>query len=49
MRKCFKCGGYTLGLKCPKCGVSTSGANPPKFSMNDKNAVYRRTALGRMV
>jgi len=49
MRKCFKCGVYSLSIKCPKCGASMSNANPPKFSIGDKKALYRRVELKRLI
>ncbi len=42
IRKCPKCGKYTLKDKCPKCGSETIGAKPAKFSPHDPYGRYRR-------
>lgn len=43
LRKCIKCGTYTLNPNfCPKCGSEVRLAHPPKFSPADKYGVYRR-------
>ncbi len=42
LKKCFKCGIYTLKDKCPKCGEKTKSAYPVKFDPNDKYGKYRR-------
>jgi len=42
IRKCARCGAYTLSEKCPRCGGETKTAHPPKFSPEDKWAEYRR-------
>ncbi|MBM1154669.1 hypothetical protein DRN94_002175 [archaeon] len=31
MRKCTRCGRYTLQVKCPCCGADTRIAHPPPF------------------
>lgn len=36
IKKCKKCGRYTLKEKCPICGGGTSSPHPPKFSLQDK-------------
>ncbi len=41
LRRCPKCGTYTLREKCPKCGVDTRVAHPPRFSPEDKYVKYR--------
>ncbi|PUA32162.1 MAG: ribosome biogenesis protein [Zestosphaera tikiterensis] len=41
IRKCVKCGKYTLKTKCPACGAETVTAHPPKYSPNDKYLTYR--------
>ncbi len=43
MKKCFKCGLYTLKERCPKCGSTTKSPNPPPFSPEDKYGKYRRS------
>ena len=47
LRKCVKCGLYTMNdanVKCTnaKCGGETRAAHPPKYSPVDKYASYRR-------
>lgn len=44
LRKCIKCGAYTMSEQCPKCGGETHTAHPPKFSPEDKYGKYRRRA-----
>ncbi|MEM2208311.1 MAG: RNA-protein complex protein Nop10 [Sulfolobales archaeon] len=46
MRKCIKCGNYTLKEQCPKCGSTTVVASPPRFSPIDKYVKYRVIARG---
>lgn len=41
MRKCPKCGVYTLQERCKKCGGETVLAHPAKFSPDDKYALYK--------
>ncbi|MBS7608906.1 RNA-protein complex protein Nop10 [Candidatus Bathyarchaeota archaeon] len=42
LRKCVKCGTYTLRKdKCPKCGGVVRIPHPPKFSPEDKYLKYR--------
>ncbi len=45
IRKCPKCGTYTLKTICPLCGAKTEIAKPQKFSPDDKYAFYRRKAI----
>ncbi len=35
IRKCPKCGRYTLRSKCPICEIDTKIAHPAKFSPDD--------------
>jgi len=35
IRKCRKCGRYTLKDTCPVCGEPTNVAHPAKFSPDD--------------
>ena len=42
IRKCPKCGFYTLKMKCPKCNEKTVSAHPPPYSPEDKYGKYRR-------
>jgi len=42
MKKCLKCGTYTLKEVCPKCGEKTIIPKPPKFSLEDRWGKYRR-------
>jgi len=44
IKKCPKCGTYTLKETCPKCGEPTKTPHPPKFSPQDKYGKYRRMA-----
>ena len=42
LRKCDKCGSYTLkDDHCPRCGGSVKAPHPAKFSMDDKYRRYR--------
>ncbi|RLI25843.1 MAG: RNA-protein complex protein Nop10 [Candidatus Hecatellales archaeon] len=43
MRRCLKCGEYTLSQTvCPRCGGPLRLPVPPKFSPEDRYARYRR-------
>jgi len=42
MRKCPKCGTYTLKENCPVCGEKTVTPIPPRFSPEDPYGKYRR-------
>lgn len=42
IRKCPKCGRYTLKEVCPVCGEKTKSAHPSKFSPEDPYGEYRR-------
>lgn len=43
LRKCVKCGEYTLKQdKCPYCGGELRNPHPPKFSIVDPYGKYRR-------
>jgi len=45
LRKCVKCGRYTLKQdKCPCCGSKVVVPHPPKFSPEDKYRKYRYLA-----
>ncbi|MGC8661718.1 MAG: H/ACA ribonucleoprotein complex subunit NOP10 [Nitrososphaeria archaeon] len=41
IKKCQKCGRYTIFDVCPSCGTSTKIAHPPAFSVNDKYLKFR--------
>lgn len=41
IRKCSKCGRYTLKETCPVDNTPTVNPHPPKFSPQDKYAKYR--------
>lgn len=42
MRKCPKCGIYTLSIdKCPACNSELIVPHPPRFSPEDKYVAYR--------
>jgi H/ACA ribonucleoprotein complex subunit 3 len=45
MKKCPKCGKYSLKQKCEPCASENEIAHPPKFSIEDKYAKYRRIVL----
>ncbi|MGQ9543786.1 MAG: RNA-protein complex protein Nop10 [Candidatus Bathyarchaeia archaeon] len=45
IRRCTKCGEYTLKETCPRCYVDTKSPVPPKFSPSDKYARYRIQGL----
>jgi len=42
IKKCSRCGKYTLKEICPLCGEKTKLAHPPKFSPEDPYGEYRR-------
>jgi len=47
LRKCVKCGEYTLSQEsCPVCGGEVRIPHPAKFSPEDKYAKYRRAMRG---
>ncbi|RLF23397.1 MAG: RNA-protein complex protein Nop10 [Thermoprotei archaeon] len=48
LRKCVKCGSYTLKDRCPYCGGEVRCPHPAKFSPEDKYGKYRRM-LKRLV
>jgi H/ACA ribonucleoprotein complex subunit 3 len=41
LRRCIKCGQYTLKDQCPKCGGKVISPHPAKFSMDDRYQKYR--------
>jgi H/ACA ribonucleoprotein complex subunit 3 len=41
LRKCEKCGKYTLKNECPYCSGKVRIPHPPKFSPDDKYLMYR--------
>lgn len=43
LRKCVRCGAYSLRAAC-RCGGKTASPHPPKFSVADRYARYRRMA-----
>jgi len=47
LRRCGKCGRYTLKPTCPVCISETGIPHPAKFSPQDKYAKYRsKRAIG---
>ncbi|WP_421078193.1 RNA-protein complex protein Nop10 [Methanothermococcus sp. Ax23] len=42
MRKCPKCGKYTLKDFCNECNEKTITVKPPRYSIEDKYGKYRR-------
>ncbi|UAL07954.1 MAG: RNA-protein complex protein Nop10 [Candidatus Methanogranum gryphiswaldense] len=45
LKKCTKCGRYTLKSVCPVCLSETICPVPMKFSPDDNYGSYRRTAI----
>ncbi|WP_010916669.1 RNA-protein complex protein Nop10 [Thermoplasma volcanium] len=45
IRKCRKCGRYTMEEICPVCGSQTYIAVPPRFSPVDRFKKYRMEEL----
>ncbi|MFA6804941.1 MAG: RNA-protein complex protein Nop10 [Candidatus Methanomethylophilaceae archaeon] len=45
LRKCTKCGRYTLGAVCPQCSSPTVCPVPMRFSPDDRYGSYRREAI----
>ncbi len=41
LRKCIKCGSYTLKDVCKECSEQTKSVHPAKFSPDDKYLRYR--------
>ncbi|MFO7992157.1 MAG: RNA-protein complex protein Nop10 [Thermoplasmata archaeon] len=42
IKKCSRCGRYTLSDQCPECGGKTINPKPPKYSPEDRYGSYRR-------
>ncbi|MDF2957104.1 MAG: rRNA maturation protein Nop10 [Candidatus Alkanophagales archaeon MCA70_species_1] len=42
IKKCAKCGEYTLKDVCVRCGERTHNPLPPRFSPADRYGKYRR-------
>jgi len=49
IKKCPRCGKYTLKETCPLCGEKTKLAHPPKFSPEDPYGEYRRRLKKEML
>jgi H/ACA ribonucleoprotein complex subunit 3 len=45
IRKCTRCGRYTLKERCPLCGSETIDPHPPRFSPEDRYVSYRVKAI----
>ena len=45
IRKCPKCGRYTLEDKCQSCDVDTVTSHPARYSPDDRYGKYRRIAI----
>ncbi len=45
LRRCAKCGRYTLDGSCPQCRAPTVCPEPVRFSPEDRYGTYRRTAI----
>lgn len=41
LRRCPKCGKYTLKDTCEECNARTNDAHPARFSPQDKRSPYR--------
>ncbi|MCS7127857.1 MAG: RNA-protein complex protein Nop10 [Sulfolobales archaeon] len=41
MRRCIKCGRYTLKDRCPICSSQVIVPHPPRFSPEDRFVEYR--------
>ncbi len=46
IRKCQKCGKYTLKETCEKCKIPTKKIKAYKFFINEKHIVYRLKEKG---
>ncbi|MFW3146283.1 MAG: RNA-protein complex protein Nop10 [Thermoplasmatota archaeon] len=42
IRKCGKCGMYTLSQTCSECAIPTLNTFPPRYSPEDRYGKYRR-------
>lgn len=47
IKKCVKCGRYTLKEKCPLCDEKTLVAHPARFSPDDKYLKYKIKSILR--
>ena len=45
IRKCPKCGRYSLEMRCQDCDVDTITSHPAKYSPDDKYGKYRRISI----
>ena len=45
IRKCPRCGRYTVKEKCPDCDLGTITAHPAKYSPDDRYGKYRRISI----
>lgn len=45
IRKCERCGRYTLSNECPLCGGDSVYAIPPRYSERDRFQKYRLKML----
>lgn len=45
LRRCKRCGRYSLDAVCPSCGSETVCPVPPKYSPEDRMGVYRRKSV----
>lgn len=44
LKKCTKCGKYSISLNCQFCKSKTHNPHPAPFSIDDKHGEYRRKA-----
>jgi len=45
MRRCPRCGRYSLDMSCPACGEKTCCPFPPRYSPEDRYGKYRRITM----
>ena len=45
IRKCPKCGRYSLEMKCSDCGMDTVTSHPARYSPDDRYGKYRRMSI----
>ncbi|MBS7382318.1 MAG: RNA-protein complex protein Nop10 [Candidatus Methanomethylophilaceae archaeon] len=45
LRRCPKCGRYSMKEKCLDCSADTVTAHPPRYSPDDRYGKYRRESI----
>ncbi|MEM3852661.1 MAG: RNA-protein complex protein Nop10 [Methanomassiliicoccales archaeon] len=48
IRRCPKCGRYTLADACPEDRTQTRNTAPPRYSPQDRYAKYRRALMEKL-